>query len=70
VPDDQQRVIQIELHLEGSMPVGIATGPDGAVRSFTGWVRLMSAVDALCAGDVDVIIEPADATSTLRGDEA
>jgi hypothetical protein len=55
VPDDQRQVIQIELHLEGSMPVGIATGPDGAAHSFTGWVRLMSAVDALCASDVDVV---------------
>jgi hypothetical protein len=42
-------MIQIELSLDGSMPVGVATGPDGAARDFTGWVGLMSAVDALVA---------------------
>jgi hypothetical protein len=46
-PDDQARVIQIELRLDGSTPAGIATGPGGATRDFTGWVGLMSAVDAL-----------------------
>jgi hypothetical protein len=49
VPDDRAGVIQIELSLDGSMPVGVATGPDGAARDFTGWVGLMSAVDALVA---------------------
>jgi hypothetical protein len=48
-PDDQAGVIQIRLWLEGSMPAGIATGPGGAARDFTGWVGLMSAVDALVA---------------------
>jgi hypothetical protein len=48
-PDDHAGVIQIRLWLDGSMPAGIATGPGGAARDFTGWVGLMSAVDALVA---------------------
>jgi hypothetical protein len=50
VPRDQGGAIQISLWLDGSMPAGIATGPDGNARDFTGWVGLMSAVDALVAG--------------------
>ncbi len=51
MPDDADRdVIQIQLRLEGSMPAGVATGPDGVARDFTGWVGLMSAVDALVGG--------------------
>ncbi|MCW3014509.1 MAG: hypothetical protein JWO02_1601 [Solirubrobacterales bacterium] len=42
-------VIQIALRLHGSMPAGVATGPGGAARDFTGWMGLMSAVDALAA---------------------
>lgn len=42
-------MIQIALRLDGSMPVGIATVAGGAARDFTGWVGLMSAVDALTA---------------------
>ena len=42
-------MIQIEMRLDGSMPAGVATGPSGAVRDFTGWVGLMAAVDALTA---------------------
>jgi hypothetical protein len=52
VPGDQEPVIQIELWLEGSMPAGIATAA-GAVREFTGWVGLMSAVEALATGEVE-----------------
>ena len=48
-PDDRAGVIQIELWLDGTMPAGVATGPGGAARDFTGWVGLMSAVDALAA---------------------
>lgn len=48
-PGDQTPVIQIALRLDGSMPAGVATGPDGAAREFTGWVGLMSAVDAIAA---------------------
>jgi hypothetical protein len=46
-PDGGAPVIRIELRLAGSMPAGVATGPGGATRDFTGWVGLMSAVDAL-----------------------
>jgi hypothetical protein len=47
VADDPVPVIQIEMRLDGSMPTGTATGPSGSPRDFTGWVGLMSAVDAL-----------------------
>ena len=50
-PDDQARVIQIELRLIGSMPAGVATGSEGTAHDFAGWVGLMSAVDALAMGD-------------------
>ncbi len=46
-------VIQIALRLDGSMPAGIVTGARGGTRDFTGWVGLMSAVDALAMGDGD-----------------
>ena len=52
-PDDQADVIQIALRHDGSMPTGVATGADGSTRDFTGWVGLMSAVDALAAGGED-----------------
>lgn len=51
--DDEAQVIRIELRLTGSMPAGVATGPGGAARDFTGWMGLMSAVDALVAADGD-----------------
>ena len=51
--DDQAQVIRIELRLSGSMPGGVATGPGGAARDFTGWMGLMSAVDALVSTDGD-----------------
>jgi hypothetical protein len=57
VPDDRAGVIQIELWLDGSMPAGVAMGPDGAERDFTGWVGLMSAVDALAAAAEDRMTE-------------
>jgi hypothetical protein len=57
VTDNPRRPIQIELSLEGAMPSGVATGPDGDARDFTGWVGLMSAVDALWALDDEL---PAD----------
>lgn len=43
--------IQIQLRLDGSQPAGVATGPDGGTRDFTGWVGLMAAVDALAMGE-------------------
>ena len=49
-PGDRAPVIHIELRLDGPMPAGVATGPGGATRDFTGWVGLMSAVDSLAAG--------------------
>jgi hypothetical protein len=57
VPDDRAGLIQIELRLDGSLPVGVATGPGGTARDFTGWVGLMSAVDALVPGDEDNFTE-------------
>jgi hypothetical protein len=45
-------VIHVELRLAGSMPEGVATGPGGVARTFTGWMGLMAAVDAL-AEDAD-----------------
>ena len=42
-------VIRVEMWLEGPMPAGVVTGPEGAARDFTGWVGLMAAVDALGA---------------------
>jgi hypothetical protein len=46
VPDAEAPLIQIDMRFDGSMPAGVATGPLGA-RDFTGWVGLMSAVNAL-----------------------
>jgi hypothetical protein len=46
-PVGRADLIRIELRLSGSMPVGVARGPAGAAREFTGWIGLMSAVDAL-----------------------
>jgi hypothetical protein len=57
VPDDRAGLIQIKLWLDGSLPAGVATGPGGTARDFTGWVGLMSAVDALVAGDDDNFTE-------------
>jgi len=57
VPDDHTGVIQIELRLDGSTPAGVATGPDGKARDFTGWLGLMSAVDALAAGEEDKLTD-------------
>ena len=60
-PDDRASVIQIRLWLDGSMPAGIATGPGGAARDFTGWVGLMSAVDALAADGASRMVEADEA---------
>jgi hypothetical protein len=50
LPDDRAGMFQIQLWLDGSMPAGTATGTDGTTRDFTGWVPVMSAVDALAGG--------------------
>lgn len=50
-PDRRAGAIRIELWLDGSMPAGVATGPDGAARDFIGWVGLMSAVDEIVAAE-------------------
>lgn len=52
---DQADLIQIALRLDGSMPAGVATGPDGTARAFVGWVGLMAAVDALVTGEEDTL---------------
>jgi hypothetical protein len=57
VPGDRAGMFQIQLWLDGSMPAGIATGPDGTTRDFTGWVALMSAVDALAGGAEDKLTD-------------
>jgi hypothetical protein len=56
-PEDQVPPIQVELWLDGSMPTGVATLAGGAAREFTGWVGLMSAVDALAADRETRIVE-------------
>ena len=48
----EARVMHIELRLNGSLPAGTVAGPGGATREFTGWVGLMSAVDALDTPDL------------------
>ena len=58
IRDDPAKVIRIELRLNGSMPGGVATGPGGAARDFTGWMGLMSAVDTLVAADGDPTESP------------
>jgi hypothetical protein len=57
VPRDAGAVIRIALWLDGRMPAGVATGPAGTTRDFTGWVGLMAAVDALTAGGNCKLIE-------------
>jgi hypothetical protein len=49
---DGRHLIQIELRLDGKSPTGRATAA-GRTSTFSGWVGLVSAVDALVA-------EPAD----------
>jgi hypothetical protein len=49
--DDEGDLIRIELQLDGSSPTGRLTDGRGRARDFTGWVGLMSAVDALAAPD-------------------
>jgi hypothetical protein len=41
--------IHIELRLDGSSPTGRATTANGETRTFSGWLALVSAVDALVA---------------------
>jgi hypothetical protein len=47
--DADSDLIRIELRLDGRSPTGRATATSGGTRGFTGWVGLMSAVDALAA---------------------
>jgi hypothetical protein len=47
--DDERDLIRIELRLDGSSPTGRASSVRGGTREFSGWVGLMSAVDALVA---------------------
>jgi hypothetical protein len=49
--DAESGLIRVELRLDGASPRGRATAVDGGTRDFSGWVGLMSAVDALVAGD-------------------
>ncbi|MDX6718656.1 MAG: hypothetical protein QOJ63_910 [Solirubrobacteraceae bacterium] len=51
--DDHDGLIQIELRLDGSQPTGVATRPGSEAREFTGWMGLMSAVDALADDEAD-----------------
>ena len=43
--------IHIELRLDGSSPTGRATTANGETRTFSGWLGLVSAVDALAGDD-------------------
>ena len=61
-PGDHAPVIQIELRLDGSMPAGIATGPAGPARHFTGWTGLIAAVDALTEGKRQPLTDQSSAT--------
>lgn len=56
-PDDSELVIHIELRFDGSLPAGVARDPGGMTREFTGWMGLMSAVDALAAERETRIVE-------------
>lgn len=49
--NEERRIIQIELELDGASPTGRATLVGGETRSFSGWVGLVSAVDALMGRD-------------------
>jgi hypothetical protein len=49
--DDTRPVIQIELELDGTSPTGHATLVGGETRTFSGWVGLVSTVDALIGRD-------------------
>jgi hypothetical protein len=47
----ESHLIQIELRLDGASPIGRASVVGGGTRAFSGWVGLVSAVDALVAGE-------------------
>jgi hypothetical protein len=44
------------------MPAGIATGPAGPARHFTGWTGLIAAVDALTEGKRQPLTDQSSAT--------
>lgn len=45
--DPTTTTISLELRLSGDSLEGAASSPDGTRREFTGWIGLMSALDAL-----------------------
>jgi hypothetical protein len=49
--DRRTRRVSIELHGEGSPPVGVAYGEGGARRAFDGWLGLIFALGELLGGD-------------------
>lgn len=65
VPGDPATAVHVVLWLDGSMPSGVATGPEGAKREFTGWIGLMSAVDALTNRERAGIVGDDDGESAL-----
>jgi hypothetical protein len=61
---DQPKRIQInlELQLDDGLLSGRASDGDGGVRSFSGWLGLVDAIDALVEGEA-----PAAAAATSNG---
>jgi len=43
--------IHLELHLDGTAPTGSARLADGDEHPFSGWIGLVSAVEALITAD-------------------
>ena len=49
--DRTTRRVSLELRTEGGTPAGVAYGEEGDRREFSGWLGLISALDALLDGD-------------------
>jgi hypothetical protein len=58
--EGERDLIRIVLRLEGYSPTGRVTAVGGATRAFSGWLGLMSAVDALTGRDDESEAERAD----------
>ena len=49
--DRTTRRVSLELRNQEGPPAGVAYGEEGARRDFSGWLGLISALDALLDGD-------------------
>ncbi len=49
--DRTTRRVSLELRTDGGTPAGVAYGEEGDRREFSGWLGLISALDALLDGD-------------------